>query len=49
MNAMQEQAAAAGQIHSVLQHLKNAGLIKEMQPGNYEGVGSYEEHQQLAA
>ena len=49
MNSLQEQAAAAGQIHGVLQHLKGAGLIKELSPGNYEGVESYQEHQQLAA
>ena len=46
---LQSQANAAGQIHGVLQHLKGAGLIKEMSPGNYEGVESYEEHQQLAS
>ena len=33
----------------MLQGLENSGLIKQTGAGQYEGVDSYAEHQQLAA
>ena len=49
INQLQAQAVQTGQINGVIQHLVGAGLIKELGPGQYEGVQSYEEHQHLAA
>ena len=49
LDSLQEQADAANQVHGVIQHLVDGGLIKELAPGQYEGVGSYQEQQQLLA
>ena len=43
LDSLQEQAAAANQVHGVIQHLVDGGLIKELAPGQYEGVGSFQE------
>ena len=46
---LQEQAAKVQQVEGVLNHLTNAGLIKQVGAGEFEPVNTFEEHQQLTA
>ena len=46
---LRQQAAAVNQVQGLIENLTDAGLIKRIGETGYEGVDSYEEHQQLAA
>ena len=47
MARLQQKAAQVEEAESLMQDLRESGLLKQNADGGLEGVGSWEEHQQI--